>query len=368
MRMNMTGAWLMACVLLLAGCKDGAHKAPAPQQYATLTVGTCDVSIVEQYPATLTGRQDVEVYPQVEGKLTEVCVREGQHVEQGQTLFVIDQVSYKATLQTALANLSAAKAQLATARLDYEGMQRLCEKRIVSGNELQRSRNTLDAAKATVMQMEAQLTDARNNLSYTVVKSPTKGVVGTLPYRVGALVSASMSSPLTTISDNRQMYVYFSLPEGKMLSLIKQYGSAEKAVKGMRQVGLLLGDGSRYREEGYVESVSGVYDAQTGSASLRAVFPNPDGLLHSGGAGSIVLESRRQGALVIPKSATFEIQDKVFAYRLVRGKAVSTPLQVNAVDSKRYEVVTGLHKGDVIVAEGVTMLQDGDDVKVKNGK
>lgn len=176
---------LMSCALLLVGCKEKKAAEEPLQQFAALTVGTSDVQTAEQYPATITGRQDVEIYPQVEGKLTQLCVKEGERVRKGQTLFVIDQVTYKAALQTALANLSAARAQQATAQLDYEGMKTLAEKKIVSNNELLRAKNTLNAAKASVMQMEAQVTDARNNLSYTMVKSPSDGVVGTLPYRVG---------------------------------------------------------------------------------------------------------------------------------------------------------------------------------------
>lgn len=362
----MMGAWQMACALLFIGCKDKQVQETEPvQQFAVLTVGTSDVLTEEQYPATITGRQDVEIYPQVEGKLIEIRVTEGQSVRKGQALFIIDQVSYKAALQTAIANLNAAKAQLATAELDYDGTKALATNNVVSQRELQRTKNTLAAARAAVQQMEAQVTDARNNLSYTVVKSPTDGVVGTLPYRVGALVSASLATPLTTISDNREVYVYFSLPENRMLSLIKQYGAADKAVKAMPSVSLTLGDGSRYEKQGRVESISGVLDKQTGSVSLRAVFPNAGGLLHSGGAGSVSLEEQRKGALVIPQSATFEIQDKVFAYRVIQGKAIATPIQVVAVKAKQYEVVSGLSKGDLLVAEGVTMVQDGMKIQVK---
>lgn len=366
MEMNMKCAWLLACALLLTGCNESKEQpTDAAQQFAVLTVGTGDVRTEEQYPATITGRQDVEIYPQVEGKLTEVCVTEGQRVRRGQTLFVIDQVAYRAALQTAQANLNAARAQLATAELDCDGTKTLADRNVVSQRELQRSKNTLAAARAAVEQMEAQVTDARNNLSYTVVRSPSDGVVGTLPYRVGALVSASAGSPLTTVSDNSEVYVYFSLPEHRMIGLIRQHGTVEKAVKAMPPVVLTLGDGSRYDQTGRVESISGVLDRQTGSVSLRAVFPNAAGLLHSGGSGAVTLEEQRSGAMVIPQSATFEIQDKVFVYRVVKGKAVATPVEVVAVDARHYEVTGGLRRGDVLVAEGVTLVQDGADIKIK---
>lgn len=373
MKMKIKGARLALCALtltgsalLLTGCKGNPQNEAPAQEYASLTVGFSAVQTEEQYPATITGRQDVEIYPQVEGRLTQICVTEGQSVQKGQTLFVIDQVSYKAALQTAIANLNSAKAQLATAKLDYDGKIVLCQKQIISDNELQRAKNTQDAAAAAVQQMEAQVTDARNNLSYTVIKSPSNGVVGVLPYRVGTLVSASMSSPLTTVSDNHEVFVYFSLPESKVLGLIKQYGSMDKTLKEMPAVGLRLSDGTSYASQGRIESVSGVLDKQTGSASFRAVFPNPSGLLHSGGTGEIVMPSQKAKALVIPKSATFEIQDKVYAYRFINGKAVATPIRVSAINGKSYEVTDGLKQGDVILAEGVTLIKDGDEVKIKH--
>lgn len=348
----------LLCAIALSACKEQPAAEPRPH-YAVMTVDTASVSVADSYPATLTGRHDVDIYPQVDGKISQVCVHEGQRVRQGQTLFVVDQTGYVAALQTAEANLAAARASLATANLDYEGTGRLYEGRVVSAHELKTKKNALLAAKANVKQGEAQVRLAQNNLSYTVVKSPTDGVVGTIPYRSGAYVSPSLASPLTTVSDNAAMYVYFSLPETRILSILRQYGSPERVLKAMPNVRLRLSDGSIYGHGGRIESISGVLNPQTGSMQLRAVFPNADGLLHSGGAGDIILDSHRPRVLVIPQSATFEIQDKVFVYRVEGGKAVSTPVSVQAIDGQRYEVTSGLRRGDVIVASGVATLQDG---------
>ena len=208
--------------------------------------------------------------------------------------------------------------------------------------------------------------NARNNLSYTVVTSPADGVVGTIPYRVGALVSSSSAQPLTTVSDNSVMYVYFSMPENRLLSLVRCYGSVEETLKQMPPVGLRLNDGSLYDRYGRVESISGVLDMQTGAASFRAAFPNPAGLLHSGGAGNVLITETVDSALTIPQAATYEIQDKVFVYRVVHGKAKSAPVEVTPLnDEKLYIVRSGLDAGETIVAEGVGLLQDGMDITVK---
>lgn len=355
----------VAMVLAMAGCKERPGEAPA-MEHAVLTVDTTTVETTDEYPATIKGRQDVEIFPQVSGKITSVCVAEGQRVAKGQTLFVIDQVPYRAALRTATANLNAADAVVATARLDCDGKRQLYDNRVVSAFELQKAENTLRSAKAAREQAEAQVVAARNDLSYTVVASPCDGVVGTLPYRAGTLVGPSTAQPLTTVSDNSAMFVYFSIPESRMMALVRRHGSADKALEAMPGVTLFLNDGSRYGVEGRIETMSGVIDSATGSVSLRAVFANDGGLLRSGGSGNVGITDRREGVIAIPQSATYELQDKVFCYRLVDGKAVSTPVKVVPLDKRKLYVVTaGLKAGDVIVAEGVGLLQDGTPIKVR---
>lgn len=364
MRRFLFCATLLAAVLLTS-CKKVTVGQEEQKEYSVMTVGKQDITTVNKYPATIRGRQDVEIYPQVTGRITKVCIYEGQHVSKGQPLFIIDQVPYRAALQTAQANLRSARAEVATARLTYEGKQQLYKSKVSSLFELQKAHNALNTAEAAVAQAQAQVTDARNNLSYTVVSSPCNGVTGTIPYRVGTLVSSTMTSPLTTVSDNSVMYVYFSIPENNMISLIRQYGSSDKVLASLPQVRLFLNDGSEYEQKGKVESISGVLDGETGAVSLRAAFANPKGLLHSGGAGNVGLESKGND-LTIPQGATYELQDKVYAYRYVGGKAVSTRITVTPVDEQKlYIVRSGLKAGDVIIKDGVALLHDGESVKVK---
>ena len=336
-------AILFACCLAATGCKQ-APQATVESGYKVITLAPTDRTLSSTYSATIRGRQDIEIYPQVSGTLTQVCVSEGERVKRGQSLFIIDQVPYEAALQTALANVEAAKASLATAQLTYDSKQELYKQNVVSAFDLSTAKNSLLAAQAQLAQMKAQEVNARNNLSYTLVKSPADGVVGTLPYRVGTLVSASLPEPLTTVSDNSDMYVYFSMTENQLLGLIRRYGSKE-------------------------ETISGVIDRNTGTVSLRAVFPNREGLLHSGGAGNVIVPTEKAGALVIPQAATFEVQDKVFAYKVVDGKAQSAPVQVTRVNGgQEYIVESGLQPGDVIVAEGVGLLREGTEIKTINGE
>ena len=365
MKQTFVKAAVMACFMAAVSCGQ-APTAMGPAEYAVMTIATTDREIPINYSATIRGRQDIAIYPQVSGTIFELCVNEGQTVSKGQPLFIIDQVPYKAALQTAEANVAAAKAGVATAQLTYDSKKELYAKNVVSQYDLLTAENTLLTAKAQLAQAEAQRVNAANNLSYTVVKAPANGVVGTLPYRVGALVSASISKPLTTVSDNSDVYVYFSMTENQLLNLTRQYGSIANTLKNMPDVRLVLNDGSVYDRTGRIESISGVIDTSTGSVQLRAVFPNADGLLHSGGAGSVIVPNIHKDCVVVPQVATFDLQNKVYVYKVEDGKATSSMIDVEKINNGReYIVKSGLTPGDVIVAEGVGLLREGTPIVVK---
>ncbi len=358
-------AALALCGVSLVGCKQ-APTGQMQAEYAVQTIARTDRVLESDYSASIRGRQDIDIYPQVSGFLSELCVSEGEVVRKGQTLFIIDQVPYKAALQVAEANVKSAEANVATAQLTYDSRRQLYERNVVSEFDLSTAENALLTAKAQLAQAEANRVNAENNLSYTVVKAPSDGMVGTLPYRVGALVSSAMAQPLTTISDNSEMYVYFSMTENQLLGLTRRYGSVAGALRNMPAVRLELNDGSLYDREGRIEAISGVIDPTTGSVQLRAVFPNEGRLLHSGGSGNVIVPVELKGCIVVPQSATFDIQDKVFVYKLVDGRASATPIEVMGTSNGREYVVTaGLEPGDVIVAEGVGLMREGTPVKPK---
>lgn len=358
-------ALLLSC-MAAASCGQTGSMPTAPSEYAVITTATTERTIPTNYSASIKGRQDIAIYPQVGGTISQVCVTEGQNVSKGQTLFIIDQVPYKAALQTAEANVAAAQAGVATAQLVYDSKKELFAQNVVSQYDLTTAENSLLTAKAQLAQAEAQRVNAANSLSYTVVKAPANGVVGTLPYRVGALVSSAIPQPLTTVSDNSTMYVYFSMSEKQLLELTRQYGSIAATLAQMPAVKLQLNDGSMYSEEGRVESISGVIDPATGSAQLRAAFPNKGGLLHSGGVGNLILPTTYKDCIVVPQSATFELQDKVFVYRVIDGKASSQMIDVEKIsDGREYIVRSGLEPGVVIVGEGVGLMREGTPIVPK---
>ncbi|MCF0188192.1 MAG: efflux RND transporter periplasmic adaptor subunit [Bacteroidaceae bacterium] len=381
---------LVVGTLVLSGCDQSgkirealAARAGQAKPYKTMKVAEGTRELETTYSASIQGRQDINILPLVGGTLQEVLVTEGQRVSKGQSMFIIDQVPYKAALATAEANLKAAEAGLATANLTLSSKKTLREQGVISEYELLTAQNSQLTAAAAVEQAKAAVTNARNSLNYTVVKSPANGVVGTLPYRQGALVSSAMAQPLTTVSDNNEMYVYFSMNENQILSLSRKFGSREAAIKNFPTVKLRLSDGSVYETEGRVETISGVVDKTTGSVSLRAVFANPNHILQSGASGAVIIPEVYENMIVIPQSAVFQRQDKYYVYKVTqtkedvdiyaadgtksRGKAwVANGALIKVMpgnNGKEYIVTSGLTAGEEIIAEGAGMAREGDQVQ-----
>lgn len=335
------------------------------KEYAVVAIQPSSSELKSTYPAIIKGKQDIEIRPKVAGFITQLCVDEGSVVRKGQTLFVIDPVQYQAAVKVAEANVKVAQTGVATSQLTYENKRQLREKNIISDYELQMAENDLATRKAQLAQTEAQLINARNDLSYTNVTSPSNGVVGTIPYRVGSLVNSSTQTPLTVVSNIDEMYVYFSMTEKDLLTLVRQGGTTKEILNKMPAIELQLADGSVYTDKGKIETVSGVIEQTTGAVSMRATFPNDKNILRSGGTGSVMLPYTEDNSIVIPQKATFEIQDKKFVYLLTDSSTVkSTEVGTfNLDDGQNYVVTSGLKPGDKIVVEGVASLRDGMSIK-----
>ena len=350
---------LLLSSFVLVSCKEKKAEQTA-QVYKTMKVESSSQTVKTQYSATMKGKEIVEIRPQVSGLITKILTAEGQKVHKGQALFIIDQVPYQAALNTAEASLKSAKAAEATAQLNYDSKKQLRDQQVISDFELQTAQQALLSAQAQVAQAQAGVTNARNSLSYTIVKSPLSGVAGMIPYHVGALVSSNIAEPLISVCDDSEMWVYFSLSEREVTDLTLQYGSLDAFMKQMPDVSLLLSNGTEYGQKGRVDAVSGIVDANTGAVSLRAVFQNPQHLLRNGGTGAVVVSTVRDNVIVIPQTATFELQNKVFVYRVVDGKTQQTEIEVAPLDDgKTYIVESGLKEGDTIIAEGAGLLKEG---------
>ncbi len=370
---NLNNMYYKTLLIVLAGLSIASCKSRTVEEetsdYKTLTVKLENRTLMQGYSARLDGQQVVEVRPQVSGLITRICIDEGQKVRKGQVLFVIDQVPYQAALAEATANVKSAEANLATAMLNLESTEVLREKNVVQDYDLNTARNELAVAEAALAQAQAQEMSARNNLSYTEVKSPVDGVASMIAYRVGALVSSSISEPLVTLSDDSNVYAYFSLNESQITSLTEQYGSLDEFMKRMEDVELQMAGGKMYGEKGHISAVSGIVTTGTGTVVLRADFPNDRGLLRSGGSATVMVPTTLAQAVVIPQSATYELQNKTFVYKVVNGKAQSAPVTLYRLNNgTEYVVEEGLQPGDVIIAEGAGLVKEGVNVNIKQGK
>lgn len=361
---NFTMTAIMSVALLsLISCNKKQTAMPTAS-YKTMTVSASDITLDHTYTCTLKGEQAVEIRPQVSGTITKICVNEGAHVQKGQTLFVIDQVPYRTSLKESIAQVNSAKASLANYKLILQSKQVLKSQKVVSDFDLRQAQNNVAQAEAALANAEAQMANARNNLSYTVVKSPTNGVISMISYRVGALVNSSIEQPLTVVSNNNKVRAYFSITENALQEIIERYGSTTAALKSMPTVKLQTNSGNIYSHPGHVDAISGNVDSSTGSVTCRATFSNSEGLLRNGGNGSIVMPYVIKNKIVIPQEATYELQDKVFVYKIIRGKAKSQEIKViEHSDGKHYVVLNGLSSGDRIIAEGAGLVQEGAVVK-----
>ena len=347
----------------LVSCGGGGGRPTfGDNEYPVETVKNQSSSLQTTYPATINGIQDVEIRPKASGFITKICVTEGQAVSAGQLLFVLDNETYQAQVRQAQAAVNTAQSQVNTAKLTYNNSKQLYDNKVIGDYELQTSENSLKSAEAQLAQAQAALASAKESLSFCYVKSPAKGVVGTLPYKVGTLVSGS--NVLTHVADISQMEVYFSVTEKDMLEMSKQDGGLQGAVNNYPSVKLQLADGSTYAYEGKVAAISGVIDQATGSVQLKAHFPNPEKLLKSGGSGTIIVPRSSASAIVVPQSVVMEVQNKKFIYTVGKDKKVKyTEIKVNPQDDgNNYIVTEGLKEGDQYVTNGITKLTDGMEI------
>lgn len=362
--MKLSLAAVVAVGLAMTSC-GGSEQAQQQAQAPELEVQTIQLtnsSLESALPATIKGKTDIDIRPQVTGFITKVHVDEGQHVRKGQVLFTLDQVQFRAAVDQAQAAVNSAVTHVQNAKMTADNKRRLFEKNIISEYEWQLADNDLKSAQAALAQAQAALVTAQKNLSYTTVTSPSDGVVGSIPNREGSLASPSSAQPLTTVSDNSQVYAYFSLTEKELLRLTNNgERSVEEAIAMMPQVQLRLADGTMFPSVGKVATVSGVIDNSTGAASVRALFDNPNGVLRSGSTGNIVIPQSQTDVVIIPQKATYEIQDRRYVYVVNDSNMlVGTPIVVNPLnDGQTFVVTDGLKPGDRIVIEGVgTVARD----------
>lgn len=319
-----------------------------------------------EYPAAIQGTVDVEIRPQVSGKLERVYVDEGTYVTKGQSLFKINEQPFREQLNNALANLHGAEAALINAQLEIDKLTPLVQNKVVSEYQMKTAKSSHRIASANLDQAKAIVASAKINLGYTTITAPVSGYIGRLPKKQGSLVSATDIEPLTKLSDVHEVYAYFSLGETDFINFKEQYtgNTINDKIKNLPPVTLILADNSAYTAAGKIDMVDGQFDKSTGAITLRATFPNPKGLLRSGNTGRVRLEIQHADAILVPQSATIEMQDKVFVFTVDKeNKVTRSPITIIGKSGTNYLIKDGVKSGDQIVLSGIDKLQEGQQIQ-----
>jgi len=358
--------------VLLASCGGNDKKAGAAaaanevKDYPVFTISPQSTTLFSDYPATIEGQQNIEIRPKIDGYVERIFVDEGATVRKGQLLFQISAPQYEQEVRTAEANIKMAQAEVNAAQMEVEKVRPLVQKNIISQYELQSAQYALQARQATLAQARASLANARTNLSYTRITSPANGVVGTIPHKIGSLVSSNTPTPLTTVSNIGNIYAYFSINEKQALefSANTKGNTVEQRLATLPPVSLVLPNGTLFPQKGRIQTASGLINTETGSISVRATFPNPGNVIRSGSSGVVRIPQQVDSALIIPQKATYEIQGKRFVYVVENGAVRSVEIGIIVSSNGQYFVVTsGLNPGDQIVVEGVATLREGVQIK-----
>ncbi|SHG21783.1 efflux RND transporter periplasmic adaptor subunit [Pedobacter caeni] len=363
---------LLPAVLILSSCGGGGpQKGGAPgdqvKEFKVLELQPRAAVLNTDYPASVQGQENIEIRPRVDGYVEKIFVDEGSVVKKGQLLFKINAPQYEQEVRTATASIKSAEAEVSSANMAVNKVKPLVEKDIVSKYELESAQYTYQAKVAALAQAKAALSNARTNLGYTSVTSPVNGVVGAIPFRLGSLVSGNNTEPLTTVSSTGNVYAYFAFNEKLLLNFSKEGegSSLSQQLAKLPPVSLLLSDGTLYDVKGRIQTITGQINTATGSANVRATFPNPKGLIRSGSSATVRIPNEIKEGLLIPQSATYELQDKRFAVVVDKdGKTKNVAITVLQNTAGNFYVIQdGLKAGDKIVLEGVATLKDGTPIK-----
>ncbi|MDB5248304.1 MAG: efflux transporter periplasmic adaptor subunit [Segetibacter sp.] len=350
-----------------AAGKPGGPQANVVKDYPVITIVPKTTTLFTDFPATVQGQQNIEIRPKIDGYIQTIYVDEGATVRKGQMLFQISAPQYEQEVRTAQANIKIAQAEVNAAEMQVNKVRPLVEKDIISKYELQSAQYTLQARQAALAQARATLANARTNLGYTSITSPVNGVVGTIPYKIGSLVSSNTAQPLTTVSNIGNIYAYFSINEKQALDFSRNTKGAttQQRLATVPPVSLILSTGAEFPQKGRVETASGLINTETGSLSVRATFANPGNIVRSGSSGVVRIPRTVDSAVLVPQKATYEVQGKKFVYIVEStGTVRSAEIRVMENGNGQYFVVQeGLRPGEKIVLEGVAALKEGAAIK-----
>jgi membrane fusion protein (multidrug efflux system) len=364
----MRSAFLIICFIAvtITSCNNAKQNAPAKKivkDYSVLKLISRSVTVHQDFPATIQGQRVIEIRPMISGYLQEIYINEGEHVKKGQLLFKINNPQYDQEVATAKASINSAVANVNSAKMEIEKVKPLVEKQIVSEFRLQSAELMLQTKEASLDQAKVALANAQTNLSYTFIRSPQDGIIGMIPYKTGALVGSNSAEALTNLSDISEVFAYFSWNEKQLLELLSDSPGVtiEEKIKNIPPATLILSNSAKYPITGRVEMASGLISTETGSATFKAIFSNPAGLIRSGSSATVSIPQVKDSIFIVPQSSTYELQNKRFIFKVGDdSKVTAVPIvSTSSDDGKYFYISSGLKEGERVVIEGVSSLRDG---------
>ncbi len=329
--------------LFMWACQPVPQKHEEASVFAVTTPYRQDVELTHEYVAQVQAIQHIEVRALERGYLTEILVDEGQRVEEGTKMFQIMPLVYRADLRHA-------EAETDMASIEYKNTKMLADKDIVSSAEL-----ALRAAKLN--RAKADLSLAQAHMRLTEIRAPFTGLMDRFVVRLGSLVDEG--DLLTTLSDNRTLWIYFNVPEAEYLDY---KADPERKL----DVTFKMANGKNFDQQGKVETIEADFDNTTGNIAFRATFPNPAGLLRHGQTGNIVVTTKHANAQTIPQKATFEILDRRYVFVIGDdGVVKARPISVAAELPHAFILDSGLADTDRILLEGLRKVEEGKHIEVK---
>lgn len=337
--------------LLFASCTNTTNKQMPKQEevmsFPVVKLIKKPVTVFQKYPVSIEGEINSEIRPKVSGYIKNVFVEEGQVVKQGQLLFKLETQSLSQEAEAAKANINAAQ-------VEVNKLKPLVDKNIISPVQL-------ETAKTRLAQAQSNYNSIAASIGYADIKSPVDGVVGTINFRKGALVSAQNQLPITRVSSIKDVYAYFSLNEKDFLAFVsnKEGKNMDDKIKNLPKVTLILANGQEYNKKGVIKTISGEIDQQTGTVSFRALFDNTEGLLRNGSSGTIKVPETYENVTIVPILSTFEQQGKTFVYKVEADSLVPVAIDIIASKENIYLIKNNTLNEAVILAKGANKVKAG---------
>ena len=356
------------CLILLCSCGSKAPPAPPPPEVRVVTAKEQPIENVTEVPGRVQAVRTSQVRARVDGIVERRLYDEGTDVKAGQTLFIIDPREYRANVSAVDATLTRARATAANAKQDVERYKGLVKEQAISQQEFDAAMARLRTAEADVQQTQAQLENAKLNLSYTNVTAPIAGRAGRAQVTEGALVSASSATLLTTIEQLEPIYVNFSQSSAYLLAIRREMAAGTLKVPELGKVAvtLLLEDGTKYPHSGHLNFLDLSIDQATGTAAVRAEFPNPERILLPGQFVRARIEvGIRPHGFWIPQRAVQLSQSGATVLTIAEGDTVAPrPVTLGDQRGDKWIVLEGLNDGDRVIVDGLQKVQPGAHVRV----